>query len=248
MTDCVRYTQGLLHSAPNGGAGKKQMWRIISNVQVAPNINQLTAAINAAHSGKFYIRYMVSLGYETPAVSLTGHFISSTKLVCMEVRNIRAPLPQLCIADSAIALLEALGQRGRSVELIGDERTITVLVAIYDWLWESIGPASHSSKATAPRVAEDLLGILEELASGATDRAAQRNLYMSARTSMPAALGIWVLVSVFGTGLRWVVSDGRGSRQAGLLAMVMTAGATRVRVSFAVAWPKLLGDFDLRAR
>ena len=36
--------------------------------------------------------------------------------------------------------------------------------------------------------------------------------------------------------------------QAGLLAMVMTAGAMRVMVSFAVAWPKLLGDFDLRAR
>ncbi len=30
--------------------------------------------------------------------------------------------------------------------------------------------------------------------------------------------------------------------------MVMMAGAVRVAVSFAVAWPKLLGDFDLRAR
>ena len=30
--------------------------------------------------------------------------------------------------------------------------------------------------------------------------------------------------------------------------MVMMAGAMRVAVSFAVAWPKLLGDFDLRAR
>ena len=30
--------------------------------------------------------------------------------------------------------------------------------------------------------------------------------------------------------------------------MVMTAWAMRVRVSFAVAWPKLLGDFDLRGR
>lgn len=29
--------------------------------------------------------------------------------------------------------------------------------------------------------------------------------------------------------------------------MVITAGAVRVMVSFAVAWPKLLGDFDLRA-
>ena len=30
--------------------------------------------------------------------------------------------------------------------------------------------------------------------------------------------------------------------------MVMMAGAVRVRVSFAVAWPELLGDLDLRAR
>ena len=30
--------------------------------------------------------------------------------------------------------------------------------------------------------------------------------------------------------------------------MVMMAGTIRVRVSFALAWPKLLGDFDLRAR
>ncbi len=30
--------------------------------------------------------------------------------------------------------------------------------------------------------------------------------------------------------------------------MVMMAGAVRVRVSLAVAWGKLLGDFDLRAR
>ena len=30
--------------------------------------------------------------------------------------------------------------------------------------------------------------------------------------------------------------------------MVMMAGAIRVRMSFALAWPKLLGDFDLRAR
>jgi hypothetical protein len=30
--------------------------------------------------------------------------------------------------------------------------------------------------------------------------------------------------------------------------MVMMAGAIRVRVSFAVAWPKLLGDLDLRGR
>jgi len=65
---------------------------------------------------------------------------------------------------------------------------------------------------------------------------------------MPAALGIWVLVSVF---RGWVTLGGfwwRGCRQAGLLAMVMMAGAVRVMVSFAVAWPKLLGDFDLRAR
>jgi hypothetical protein len=30
--------------------------------------------------------------------------------------------------------------------------------------------------------------------------------------------------------------------------MVMTAVAMRVRVSLAVAWPKVLGDFDLRGR
>ena len=30
--------------------------------------------------------------------------------------------------------------------------------------------------------------------------------------------------------------------------MVMMAGAVRVRVSLPVAWPKLLGDLDLRAR
>lgn len=30
--------------------------------------------------------------------------------------------------------------------------------------------------------------------------------------------------------------------------MVMTASAMRVTVSLALAWPKLLGDFDLRAR
>jgi hypothetical protein len=30
--------------------------------------------------------------------------------------------------------------------------------------------------------------------------------------------------------------------------MVMMAGAIRVRLPFALAWPKLLGDFDLRAR
>ncbi len=36
--------------------------------------------------------------------------------------------------------------------------------------------------------------------------------------------------------------------QDGLLAMVMTAGAMRVMVSFSVAWPKVLGDLALRAR
>ena len=36
--------------------------------------------------------------------------------------------------------------------------------------------------------------------------------------------------------------------QAGLLAMVMTAGAVRVVVSLRLAWPKQLGDFDLRTR
>lgn len=30
--------------------------------------------------------------------------------------------------------------------------------------------------------------------------------------------------------------------------MVMTVGAMRVAVSFVVAWPKVLGDLDLRAR
>jgi hypothetical protein len=44
------------------------------------------------------------------------------------------------------------------------------------------------------------------------------------------------------------LSSFRVSCQAGLLAMVMTAVAMRVAVSPAVAWPKLLGDFDLRAR
>lgn len=35
---------------------------------------------------------------------------------------------------------------------------------------------------------------------------------------------------------------------AGLLAMVMTAGAVRVTVSFGLACSKVLGDLDLRAR
>ena len=98
----------------------------------------------------------------------------------------------------------------------------------------------------------------------------------AAPTSMPWALGIWVSVRVSRFWLRRVVSgcgqaesrrvvpaDGRfhgpasggsGPRsgvyagQAGLLAMVMTASAVRVRVSLRVAWPKLLGDFDLRGR
>src|SRR5689334_4620997 len=34
----------------------------------------------------------------------------------------------------------------------------------------------------------------------------------------------------------------------GLLAMVMTAVAVRVAVSFGPAWPKVPGDFDFRAR
>ena len=42
--------------------------------------------------------------------------------------------------------------------------------------------------------------------------------------------------------------DGVSAGQVGWLAMVIMAGAMRVRVSFAVARPKLLGDFDLRAR
>ena len=50
----------------------------------------------------------------------------------------------------------------------------------------------------------------------------------------------------------WRVSAGRASDvpavQAGLLAMVMTAGAMRVTVSFGLAWPNVLGDLDLRAR
>jgi hypothetical protein len=61
------------------------------------------------------------------------------------------------------------------------------------------------------------------------------------------AMGFGYLdIVVWFGGLVTGVAACRG--QAGVLAMVMTAGAMRVAVSFAVAWPKLLGDFDLRAR
>lgn len=42
--------------------------------------------------------------------------------------------------------------------------------------------------------------------------------------------------------------SGVSAGQDGVLAMVMTAGAMRVILSFGPAWGKALGDFDLRSR
>jgi hypothetical protein len=47
---------------------------------------------------------------------------------------------------------------------------------------------------------------------------------------------------------RFGVSAGSCVGREGLFARVMTAGAVRVIVSFGPAWPKVLGDLDLRAR
>ena len=93
---------------------------------------------------------------------------------------------------------------------------------------------------------------------------------------MPWALGVWLVVGNFWFWLlrvvpfRWAcrrpacragaagstvrrgpLSDvfyGAFAGQAGMLAMVTTAGAMRVAVSFAVACAKQDGDLDLRAR
>ena len=93
---------------------------------------------------------------------------------------------------------------------------------------------------------------------------------------MPAALAVWPVMGSFCFWLLRVVAfrwacwmaacPRRGGRvhgpagsllewpygvfagQAGMLAMVMTAVAMRVTVSAGLAWPKGLGDLDLRAR
>ena len=61
---------------------------------------------------------------------------------------------------------------------------------------------------------------------------------MSCRAAGPTVRQVFLNLSFYG------VSAG----QAGVLAIVMTAGAIRVAVSFALACGKCEGDLDLRAR
>jgi hypothetical protein len=83
------------------------------------------------------------------------------------------PLQQMCIVGDALLIFE--DQRGRVVSCTASP-AISLLAGTFDTLWDRAGTLHDEGPP------EDLKEVLAQLASGATDRLAQRNANLSPRT------------------------------------------------------------------
>lgn len=81
------------------------------------------------------------------------------------------PLPQMCIIGDALLIYER--PSGPAVGCLA-EPVISLLANTFDAVWQRSGPSAGPP--------DDLKEVLAELATGATDRKAQRDANLSART------------------------------------------------------------------
>jgi len=91
-------------------------------------------------------------------------------------RTTELPLPQMCIIGDALLIFEQ--PSGPPVGCLAAP-TISLLANTFDAVWQRSGPATGAREQRPP---DDLKEVLAQLATGATDRKAQRSANLSART------------------------------------------------------------------